>query len=178
MKINISAKQFAKIFSSLNNVTAWIGNVSIGFIILVVFFDVCGRFLLNKPLLGTFELVEQTMVVASGTAILYTTVRNGHVSVDLILLKFSTRIQKTLQRIFSFSGFVLWLVMAHQAYLDAVGVLRSPRVTGVLGINPFPFQFLFAFAILLCSLALLILTFISAFSPETPKNEEKGIYEP
>ncbi|NTV06929.1 MAG: hypothetical protein HGA59_10595 [Chlorobiaceae bacterium] len=47
----------SKGFYSITEVAAWIGYITTAGIVLIVLVDVCGRYLLNKPLIGSYELV-------------------------------------------------------------------------------------------------------------------------
>jgi TRAP-type transport system small permease protein len=167
-----------KSFSSLTRVSAWIGYIATAFIVLIVFADVFGRFLLNKPLNGSFELVEQTMAVLSGIAIMYTTIKRGHVSIDLLFDRFSRRTRIILQSIFSFLGFVIWVVLAYQVYLRTMVFLKSNQTTGVLPLSPAPFLFIFIAAVLLCGLGLLIQALQPGTSEENMGKQEKEFNEP
>jgi TRAP-type transport system small permease protein len=175
MRIKNWINALSKIFNSTNEVLAWVGYVTLVFIIAIVFIDVFGRYFLNKPLVGTFELVESTMTIVSGVAIMYATMKRGHVMVDLLFAKFPRRVQVIVQSTFSLLGFITWLMLAYLVYTRGIMVVNSSRTLNVLPISPAIFMLAFAATALICSLALLIQTFQYESADETVENMEKSL---
>ena len=163
-------------FYSINAVAAWIGCIIITAIILLVFVDVCGRYLLNKPLQGSYELVEQAMCVLAGFAIMYTAAKGGHVAIDVI--RFSRRTQGIMQRVFSLLGSGISVALAYRVCLCAVDQVKKGETTDVLRVPLAPFTFMLAVPLFLCGLTLLIQTFHAEASEETKEGKERGINEP
>ncbi len=155
----------------ISKVGAWIGYVALAGIVLIVFVDVCGRYFLNKPLLGSNELVAQGMCILAGFAIMNATVKRGHVSLDLIIRRFPRCVQKIMQRIFSLLGFGISIMLAYGVYLLALRYANRGMTTEILGISTMPFTLLFAAALFLSSLVLLIQSFQPVVSEET----EEGV---
>ena len=166
------------VFKAITEVGAWIGYITIAFITLIVFVDVCGRYLLNKPLVGTNDLVEGAMVILGGFAIMYTAVERGHMAVDIISAKFTARTQIIMQRIFSLLGFVAWSVVTYGVYLMALSVMKSSETMLTLQVSLAPFEFILAAGLFLCSLTLLIQTFRPKVPEETLGKEEEMVNEP
>lgn len=178
MNIRNWARIIVKCFYSITEVTAWIGYVSIAFIVLLVFVDVCGRYFFNKPFVGALELVELTMAISGGVAITYAAVKRGHIALDLLITRFSRHSQIIIQRIFSFLGFVTWLVISYQVYLYSLNVLQESKTTAVLRISIMPFLLFLAVAALLSSLTLLIQTFYQVETDATIGKKKEAINEP
>jgi TRAP-type C4-dicarboxylate transport system permease small subunit len=159
---------FKGLYSISIVVAAWFGHILVGVITLIVFVNVCGRYLLRKPLTGTYELVEETMVVLGGLAIMYCTVEWGHVAIDIIAVKFSRRTQIIMQSIFSLLGFGIWGVAAYGVFLHALSVMKSSRtMSSFPQVSAAPFLFMLAAGLFLCSLTLLIQTFHPKVPEET-----------
>lgn len=165
-----------KAFYSAMGVLVWIGYIGLAAIVLVVFVDVCGRYLLNKPLTGAYELVELSMTLFGGFAILYTTVKREHVGVDFLVVRFPRRTRTALQRIGSLVGLGAWAVLTYWAYLRAMELFRSPygEITSSLHIPIAPFMLILAVATFLGCLALLIQFFHPFVSEETQEKRKKG----
>jgi TRAP-type C4-dicarboxylate transport system permease small subunit len=154
-------------------VAAWFGHILVGVITLIVFVNVCGRYLLRKPLTGTYELVEEAMVILGGLTIMYAAVEWGHVAIDIIAAKFSRRTQIIMQRIFSLLGFGTWGVVAYGVFLHALSVMKSSRsMASFPQVSAAPFLFILAAGLLLCSLTLLIQTFHPKVPEETMGSKE------
>ena len=171
-------KTVLKGFYRITEVGAWIGYITIAFITLIVFVDVCGRYLLNKPLVGTNDLVEAAMVILGGLAIMYTAAERGHIAIDLLSAKFTARTQKIMQRIFSLLGFGAWSTVAYGVYLIALSVMKSSQTMLSLEVSLAPFEFILAAGLFLCSLTLLIQTFHPKVPEETMGKEEEIVNEP
>jgi TRAP-type C4-dicarboxylate transport system permease small subunit len=174
MNIKKWIRTVVKGFYSMTEGAAWIGYISISFIVLLVFVDVCGRYFFNKPLLGAFELVGVTMGIAGGAAIMYATVKRGHIALDLLITRFSRRTQIIMQGIFSLLGFGTLIVAAYQIYLNALDTLQT---TGVLHVSLTPFLLLLAVAVFLSSLTLLIQVFHHGVSEGTQAKKEEAVNE-
>lgn len=157
---------------------AFIGYIGIAVIILLVFVDVFGRYVFNHPLPASYELIEQAMIVLSGFAIMYASLKHGHVVIDLVFNRFTRRIQIIAERIYAFLGFGTWLVIAYYLYHYALSKLQSFESTGILHIRLAPFLFILTIAILLTSLTLLIQTFRPEVPGETPGEKEGEANEP
>ncbi len=158
-------------FDSLTHVLNWAGYVSLAGIVIVTFVDVAGRYCMNKPLVGSLEILELSMAVLGGFAMFYTTTRGGHISVDLFYVRFSRRKQTAVNRFGSLLGFGTWVIIAYQVYLLGMHMMKSGDFTSLLHIPIFPFQFIFALGILLYSLTLLIQTLRPLISKESDKKE-------
>jgi TRAP-type C4-dicarboxylate transport system permease small subunit len=151
--------KISKVSYSIDKVAGWISYVGLTAIVLIIFVDVCGRYLLNKPLLGSIELVEQSMGILSGFAITCTVIKREHVTLDLVINRFTRRTQSIIERIFSFLGAGITIVLAYRIYLWALVDLKSDERTSVLQILTAPLTLMLALGLFLCGLTLLIQTF-------------------
>ncbi len=172
MDIKNWTRKTSKGFYSITEVAAWTAYIAAVGIVLFVFVDVCGRYFLNKPLRGSNELVEQSMAILGGFAIMYAAVKRGHVAIDLIASRFSRRTRVIMQSIFLFVGFGTSVVLAYQVYLRALWRLQFSEVTQVLRIGTAAFAFILAVALFLCGLTLLIQAFHPWVSEETMEKKE------
>ena len=158
--------------NSATKILNWVGYISLIGIVLITCVDVFGRYCLNKPLLGGFELLELSMAVLGGFAMLYTTIQRGHISVDLFLVKFSKRAQLIIDIFGSLIGFGIWGIIGYQVYLLGLHSLKAGDTTGDLGLPVSPFQFILALGIALYSLTLLIQSLRALMLKESGKKEE------
>jgi TRAP-type C4-dicarboxylate transport system permease small subunit len=158
-------------FDSVTKLLNWIGYISLTGIVLITCVDVFGRYCLNKPLLGGLEILELSMAVLGGFAMLYTTTQRGHISVDLFFIRFSRRTQVILESFGSLLGFGIWGLIAYQVYLLGIRLLKSGESTNLLRIPLSPFQFILALGVALYSLTLLIQSLRPLISKESEKKE-------
>jgi TRAP-type C4-dicarboxylate transport system permease small subunit len=143
----------------------WIGYVSLSGMILLTTVNVFGRYVLKKPLLGEYDMVELGMAIFGGVAMLIAAIKRHHVSVDVLLVRFSRHTQATLGRIASFVGFATWGLLASLTFLDGVESLENGSVSATLQIPQGPFEIALSISLFLFCLTLLI----QAFRPEESK---------
>ncbi len=159
------------LYSVSIGVGAWIGHILVAVITLLVFVNVCGRYLLRSPITGTYEIVEETMVILGGLTIMYCTVKRGHVAVDILAAKFSGRVQIIMQSIFALLGFGTWGAVTYGVYLHALSVTKSSQtMVSFPQVGLAPFLFILAAGLFLCSLTFLIQTFHPKVPEETMGN--------
>jgi TRAP-type C4-dicarboxylate transport system permease small subunit len=140
-------------------VVHWIGYVSLAGMILLTNVNVFGRYILRRPLLGEFDMVELGMAVFGGIAMFIAAMERHHVSVDVVLVHFSGRTQRIFGRIASLMGFATWGLLAYLTFLDGLDSLKSGSYSATLRVPHGPFELVLAFCIFLFSLALLVQLF-------------------
>jgi TRAP-type transport system small permease protein len=155
---------------SFLNVVKWIGYVSLSVMILLTVTNVFGRYILKRPLLGEYDMVELGMAIFGGVAMVIATIQRHHVSVDVLLVRLSKRLQLTLGCIASFMGCVTWGLLAYQSFLDGLDSLENGGRSATLRVPQGPFEI----ALSLCLLLLCLTLLTQVFRPEEPKKEEEG----
>ena len=151
-------------------VVKWIGYVSLAGIVLVTTVNVFGRYILKKPLLGEYDMVELGMAIFGGVAMLIAAIQRHHVSVDVLVIRFSRRIQVILGSIAFLVGFVTWGLLAYQAFLDGLDNLENGSRTATLGVPQGPFEIVLSILIFFFCLTLLM----QVFRPEGSRKEVEG----
>ena len=152
---------------SLVKVISWIGYVSLSCMVLVTTANVFGRYILKKPLLGEFDMVELGMAILGGIAMFVAASQRHHVSVDVLIVRFSRRIQVMLGSIASFLGFVTLGVLAFGVFLDGLDKLENGSSTDTLLVPQGPFAIMLSIGMFLFCLTSLI----QVFRPEEPKEK-------
>jgi TRAP-type C4-dicarboxylate transport system permease small subunit len=147
----------------------WLGYVSLAGMILLTNVNVIGRYIFKRPLLGEFDMVELGMAIFGGIAMFIAAIQRHHVSVDVLLVRFSGRIQGILGRIASLVGFATWSLLAYLTFLDGLDTLKNGSYSATLRIPQGPFEVVLAFSIFLYCLALLV----QLFRPED--SAKKGV---
>jgi TRAP-type C4-dicarboxylate transport system permease small subunit len=117
------------------------------------FIDVTGRYLFNKPLMGTFELVQMFMAMLGGFAIWYAATTRAHINVDVFFERFSQRTQVIVNVMSSFLGCATWFLVAYRVYLDGKELMKSGQYSSTLHIPEAPFTFMFALGLLIYCVA-------------------------
>jgi tripartite ATP-independent transporter DctM subunit len=135
-------------------VTRYLNTIGLVFLALMMFLtaaDVVGRYIFNTPLNGAFELTEFMMAVAIAFGLSYTQVKKGHVNVDVVIVKFSKRVQAIINSITCLLFFCLFALIAWRLILYAERLRIGERTSASLYIPVFPFIDLVALgSIILC----------------------------
>ncbi|MFH1032126.1 MAG: TRAP transporter small permease [Chloroflexota bacterium] len=163
------ARRISKGFYSVAEVLAWIGYIGVAAVILIVLVDVGGRYFFNRPLLGGVEFVELAMMALGGFAIMYTAVKGGHVAIDLLIGRLSTRSKRVMQVITSLLGFAAWGWLDYWLYIRA---LKMSKMMDILRISNKPFLLIFAIAMSFACLTLLVQTLYPVVSEKKPEEKE------
>jgi TRAP-type transport system small permease protein len=149
----------------------FIGYISLSAIIMLTTINVFGRYILRRPLLGEYDMVELSMAVFGGIAMLMATLQRHHVSVDVILVRFRRRTRLIFFSVASFLGFLTWGLLAYRSFLDGLDALENGSSSATLRVPQGPFEIVLSISILLCCVALLT----QIFSPgESEQNGEGG----
>ena len=132
----------------------FIGQITLIFMVMLTVADVFLRYVLNRPILGSYELTEFMMAVLVFSTIGYTMVVKGHVVVDLVFTKLPQRSKDILECITSFIAFILFAVVAWRNALQASTAWGRNDVTAELFIPISPFILFVAIGIAVLSLVL------------------------
>jgi TRAP-type C4-dicarboxylate transport system permease small subunit len=124
--------------------------------------DVVLRKLASKSILGTVELTEFMLVILVFFALAQTELLDGHVRVDLVMSRFSDRVQGFMDMITQFVCFALSLLISWSSLVYSEEMRLSEEVTQDLLIPVYPFIYFVALGCLVLSFTLLIKFFLAA----------------
>jgi len=147
---------FRYYLDKISKVTTYMGGAFLIGIMTLTVASIVSR-LLGKVVLGSYELVELMMVVTAGFALVHTTIRKGHVIVEIILSRLSKRAQIIAEIFHNIIATGLWGLIAWEtlALLIEKGFLGEGR-TEVIEAPYFPVKLLWTIALILCSLIFLM----------------------
>jgi TRAP-type C4-dicarboxylate transport system permease small subunit len=134
---------------------AYAAAVVLVFMMLLTVAEVCLRFSLNRPIFGSIEIVESSLVTLAFLAIVYCTMEDSHVKMDILTRYFPLKAQQYIEVV----GYLLCLALfVPMAYLSLPEAFRM-RITGesstVLSIPTYPLYFVICFACAMVSLVLI-----------------------
>jgi len=170
MGFSVAKRAILSTIHSFVKVIRWIGYVTLSIMVLVTAINVFGRYILKKPLLGEYDMVELGMAILGGIAMFVAATHRHHVSVDVLLVRFSRRIRVILGSIASFLGFVTLGVLAFGVFLDGLDKVENGSSSDTLLIPHGPFAIILSIGMFLFCLTLLI----HVFRPEEPISEGEG----
>lgn len=114
--------------------------------------DVVLRFLFNRPVLGSYEIVEYSMVVFVFMAFAYAQFCKAHIRVPVLLERLGPRGRSLLEAINSVIALLMGAVMTWGALLQSISQYNDHVTSSVLMIPKWPFEVvtfigLFAFCV-------------------------------
>jgi len=118
--------------------------------------DVSFRYLINQPIPGTFELTEFLLVILTSFGLAYTALQDGHVTVDLVVRRFSPRTQAVIDAITCLISVGLFATVTWAIILYAISEWKGKAISTVLLLPRFPFILAAALASAVLCLSLLV----------------------
>ena len=108
------------------------------------------------PVKGTFELMGFFGAVATAFVLGYTQLKKAHISVDILVNRFSQRIRTVLDGINYFVCMTFFAVLGWQIFRLATNIWKTGEVTETLRIVYYPFTYGVALGCFLLALVLLV----------------------
>ena len=147
-------KSIDKVISYIVRNLSYVGVIVLASMMMLTVIDVFMRFALNLPILGSSEIIEFMMLTLAFLVISYTTLERGHVRVDLVISRFSSRTRVILD-IFSYIFcLALYIPMTWRYIPETMENWRMGETSVVLEITAIPFYFV---VIVGCGLLCLVL---------------------
>lgn len=141
---------------------SWVANSAGAGVLVVMMFliviDVLLRYFLNRPLKGVFELIEFMVAIVVCLGMAYTGVQKGHVAVELVVSRFSPRVQALIDSFNYLVSTILFLLISWKSVVYAKVLWVSGLTSAILYVPVYPFVFVLG----LCS-GLLGLVFLLHF---------------
>jgi TRAP-type C4-dicarboxylate transport system permease small subunit len=131
-------------------------------LMLITTVDVMSRVFFNKPLPGTLELSEYMLAIIILLGAAYTQQVQGHVGVDFLTSKFSSRGRKVCKIITDVASLFIITILVVYGYIEGV---HETAVSDQLRVPQWPFKLLVAVGGLMLWLEIFVdlLTSVSAF---------------
>ena len=123
-----------------NQILMWIAGVFLSAMIVLTCANIFLR-LIWGPIRGTYELMGYFGAIVTAFALGYTQIRKGHISVDILVLGFSKKIQRILHSINSIICMIFFCVAAVQIAKYANILRETGQVTETLLIIYYPFTY-------------------------------------
>jgi len=163
MWLTKSVSYINKFVRPLTNILLGAGISILAMMMFLMATDVVLRYIFNSPLPGAYELIEYMMAILVPFGIVYCAHQKGHVSVDLVVGRFTKRAQAILSSITSLLSLSLFILVAWQSFLYIGDNFESKLTSAVLLIPTYPFIAVVAVGFTVLCLVLLIdfLNFLS-----------------
>ncbi len=143
-----------KMTDFLNRLLLVVGGITLAGMVLLT----CSNIFLRSvwaPIKGTYELMEFFGAIVTAFALGYTQIKRGHVGIDMVVNRFSTRTQRILNGINYFICMIFFALASWQIAKWATTLWKTGEITETLRIIYFPFTYGVALGCAVLSLVLL-----------------------
>lgn len=123
----------------VNNAILAIACGAMAILMLLIAFDVIGRYVFNRPIPGGYELTEYLMAVVVPLSVAYCMRQKNHVGVDLVVERLALKTRRWVEIVTLSITMVLMGFMAWQNWIRFIEVVRKPEVSAVLKVPSYPF---------------------------------------
>lgn len=145
----------------ISRLMSWVASVILFSMMLLTITDVFLRKVFSRSILGTVEVTEFMLVIVIFFALAHTEVLDGHVKVDLVISRFSGRIQGLVDMITQFACFLLSGLITWSTVVYSEKMRVSGEVSQDLWIPIYPFLYIVAVGCGILALTLLTKFFIA-----------------
>lgn len=133
------AAMIGKILRWINKILLAVASTALAVMMFLMAADVAGRYIFNRPISGALEVIEYLMAVLVSFAIAYCAYQKAHVSVDLVMERFSRRVQRVMEILMALPAIFFLGLMSWQSVLYMVEKYESGMTSSVLLIPVWPF---------------------------------------
>ncbi len=133
-----------KIIHFLSRIMNILASVVLVAMMLLTVSDVCLRYFLNRPIIGATELTENMMVCMAFFALAWCAGQQGHLKVDLVVMRFSSRVQAVFDSLTLSVGMIMVALIAWRSFMEGMAVRELNIISSLLRIPAFPFYYVVA----------------------------------
>jgi len=131
------------------------GVLSITGMVGLIVVDVVLRYVFNRPISSSHEIVMYLLTIVVFSAFSYATVEKSHVMVELVISRLPGRARLVIEIVVSFLGVGLFTLIAEQSVVRGIALRAENLTSSILHIPTYPFLFIIAFSSALVALTLL-----------------------
>jgi TRAP-type C4-dicarboxylate transport system permease small subunit len=136
---------YEKIVRFLATATFYVTMVGLSVIAGLTFLDVCLRYILNRPILGVYDITRVMLILTVACAFGYTQMIRGNMAIDLLILKLGRKKKAVVSIIYDFIGLALFLTITVQAFRQGHALRITGDATETVLIPFYPFVYIIAF---------------------------------
>ena len=144
-----------KISNFLNQALLWIAGLFLIAMITITGANIVIR-LFWLPIRGTFELMGYFGAVVTAFALGYTQIKRGHIAVDIVVLRFSEKVQRILHAVNHLICMAFFSIVTWQVFKYATTLRETGEVTETLQIIYYPFTYAVALGCLILAFTFLV----------------------
>ncbi|MFM1653006.1 TRAP transporter small permease subunit [Brevibacillus sp. B_LB10_24] len=113
--------RFKRVFAKLESILHALSSAAIFFMMLLIAFDTAGRYFLNKPIQGTYEITEMyLMVMVVFLTLSYTFKSGDHIRIDICYRRFRPKTKALIDVFGMLISAALFAVIAYQGGMSTL----------------------------------------------------------
>ena len=148
---------FKKMVDRVSSVGDVIASVFLVIIMLLMVSEITGRYVFNKPIPGSFEVVEVCVAVVASIGFASALAQKKHLAVTILTSRLPAKAQPTLSLSAYFLGFIVTGIMVWKLALAVYDSVKVAEITtGLVPVPLYPSKIIFLFAVFLFCLQFLI----------------------
>lgn len=147
---------FEKAVTSISDFFNMVASAALVLMMVLSCADIFMRYLFNRPITGTYDIVSLSGAVLAAFAMPYTMLKKGHVAVEILIQSLSRGMQLVIETFSHLLGISLFLVLVWQAILLSRDMKAAGEVTPTLLLPFYPIVYCMALCFLFLSLAILV----------------------
>lgn len=152
-KILRSAMAVLVSISRVINIVAMVALVAM---MMLTVSDVFLRYTFKIPITDSLALTEYLMVCTVFFAVAWCAAQGKHVSVDLLVARFSPRVRAIFSSVTYFLGLGVCVLITWRSFLEALVTQRNNRISRLLEVPAYPFYLVLAFGFALLCLVMFV----------------------
>lgn len=155
MTVERAGRFLEKTTHPLSRIADSVGRVVLALMVLLVTLDVVLRYFFNRPIKGSYELIEFMMVLVVFLGLAYTQTKKGHVSITLFTGKLSPGQLAVILSITYLLCIIIFSLITWRGIVQAEALRGNGTSSDLLFIPNFPFMWIVVIASVLLSLVFL-----------------------
>ena len=135
----MDTKSVTKKMGRCSSLLSSIGDVALMVMMLLTTADVVGRYVFNKPIMGTFEITEFLMLILIFSYLGFTQSTKSHISVDILVPRLPKRVQVLIERINHLFCLILMGLITWMGFEKALELEKVGEASTLLKVPVYPF---------------------------------------
>ena len=148
--------KLSRVVDSVSSKVNLVGMILLAGLMLTISIDVILRYIFNRPLKGSIDIIEVMLVIVVFFGMAYTETKGGHVTVDILTSRLSHRARAVVDSIARALVAGVLVIITWQSIVYAIRWMAAGPTTSVLRIPEYPLILVVAFGSTLFLLVVLI----------------------
>ena len=163
-------QQYPKKKRSFSVYLSYVGSIAIAGMMFLTTADVIGRYFLNSPVLGAYEITEYLMLIMVFSFLALSQREKAHINVDIVYNHLPEKVQTVFERFNHLVCLVMLVLVTWRGIHHTIDLIHTHEESTLLKIPDYPFSI---FLVIGC-LAFCIEFFKDVFAPNKRIDQERN----